>query len=82
MEIMVNEVEETIRVIRQDMEVHELKLEELNKTREYINNSDIPVNHRNIVLEALEFSMAYHNHKMSRLDEYREEVMKKYGLIS
>jgi len=79
---MVNEVEETIRVIRQDMEVHELKLEELNKTREYINNSDIPVNHRNIVLEALEFSMAYHNHKMSRLDEYREEVMKKYGLIS
>ena len=79
---MVNEVEETIRVIRQDMEVHELKLEELNKTREYINNSDIPVNHKKIVLEALEFSMAYHNHKMSRLDEYREEVMKKYGLIS
>jgi len=79
---MVNEVEETIRVIRQDMEVHELKLEELNKTREYINNSDIPVNPKKIVLEALEFSMAYHNHKMSRLDEYREEVMKKYGLIS
>jgi len=77
---MVNEVNETIRTIRQDMEVHKLKLEELNKTMEFINNSDIPVNHKKIVLDALDFSIAYHNHKISRLDDYRETVMEKYGM--
>jgi hypothetical protein len=78
---MVNEVDETIRAIKHDIEFHKLKLNQLHETGEYINDSDIPEPHKKLVLESIGFSMDYHNHKIIELVNYREEVMKKYGMI-
>ena len=80
MKKMVNEVNETIRTIRQDIEFHKLKLDQLDQTGKFIKGMDIPLVHKKIVLESIGFSMDYHNHKIGKLVDYRETVMEKYGM--
>lgn len=75
---MPNEVEETLRVIKDDIEYNESKLDKIDKTANYISDSHIPEEHKTIILDSLGFSMAFHNHKIIKLNKARDEVMEKY----
>lgn len=77
---MPNEVEETVRVINSDIDFHKLKLKKLDETGHFIDNYDIPEEHKQNILECIGFKMDFHNYKITQLSTARHEIMLKYDM--
>ena len=73
-----NEVNETLRCIRNDIEFHKLALNDLDGLREFVKDLDIPKNHRSLMLECIDFKKDFHNHKITELKDAHKELIFKY----
>ena len=76
-----NEVNETLRALRDEISYHKLKLYSLDKTGKFINDCvGIANEHKNNILESIGLKMDFHNYKIIGLVDAREELMKKYNI--
>ena len=76
-----NEVNETLRCIRDEISYHKLKLDSLHHTGKFIDECvGIADEHKNNILESIGLKMDFHNHKITGLVDAREELMKKYNI--
>ena len=73
-----NVLEETLRVIKEDISFHKWKLTVLSETGDFVNGLDIPSDYKNIILETIGFKMDYHNHKITGLVDHREKLWDKF----
>lgn len=77
-----NEVNETLRALRDEISYHKLKLDSLDKTDKFIENQVSMIDeHKKNILDSIGFKMDFHNYKISSLVDAREELMKKYNII-
>ena len=77
-----NEVNETLRAIRDEISYHKLRLDSLEKTGKFIDDCvGIANEHKNNILESIGLKMDFHNYKIIGLVDAREELMKKYNII-
>lgn len=77
---MPNEVEETLRVINSDIDFHKLKLNEFDETGHFIKDLEIPEEHKQNILECIDFKMDFHTHQITKLINARYEIMSKYNM--
>ena len=76
-----NEVEETLRVIRDEISYHKKQLNSLDKTGKFIENQVSMIDeHKKNILNSIGFKMEYHNYKIIKLVDNREELRKKYNI--
>ena len=76
-----NEVNETLRCIREEISYHKSRIDSLDRTGKFIDNCvGITDEHKNNILESIGLKMDFHNHKISGLVDAREELMKKYNI--
>ena len=78
--IMPNEVEETLRIINNDIDFHNLKIKNLDETGHYVKSLEIPSNHKETIIGCLGFAMDFHDHTISKLITARAEIMDKYDI--
>ena len=77
-----NEVEETLRCIRDEISYHKTRLDSLDKTGKFIANQVSMIDeHKNNILDSIGFNMDFHNYKIMGLVDARDELMKKYNII-
>lgn len=78
---MMNEVEETLRCIRDEISYHKTRLDNLDKTGKFIDECvGLADEHKKNILDSIGFKMDYHNYKITKLVDNREELMKKYNI--
>ena len=76
-----NEVNETLRCIREEISYHKSRIDSLDRTGKFIDNCvGIADEHKNNILESIGLKMDFHNHKIVKLVDAREELMKKYNI--
>ena len=77
---MMNEVEETLRCIRDEISYHKKQLDSLDDTGNFVNNLGMFEKHKQNILDSIGFKMDYHNYKITKLVDNREEIRKKYNV--
>lgn len=75
-----NEVNETLRSIRNEIEFHKMKKNTLKEANEIIDNSKLDDESKQVILDSIRFKWDFHNHKITRLVVARDELMKKYHI--
>lgn len=75
-----NEVEETLQVLKTSIEFHKLRIMALNETCNFIKELDIPAGHMINLKRSLQCNKNYHEYSIIKADAAREEILTKYNL--
>lgn len=76
-----NEVNETLRAIRDEISYHKSKIDSLDKTNKFFDTCvGMADEHIDNVKECISFKKSFHNFKINKLSSHRDELMKKYNI--
>ena len=77
-----NEVNETLRALRDEISYHKLKLDSLDKTAKFFDTCvGMADEHMDNVKECIGFKKSFHSFKIDKLNSHLDELMKKYNIV-